>query len=237
MLPTTTAGHWALNPVAAFDSVLLPVKPAVGVYTTVDSAALLKGRRELQIRHGADTYRLRLTATDISGEALAVARTNALRAGVGARISLLHGDLAEPLVSSRAPGDPPHLDLLIANLPYVPSDELDAVRDAARASASFTARFNEADGVGTPRDLSRIAIAAEPRIALDGGADGLDLIRRLIAELPRLLRPGGVAILEFGDGQGDAIARLADGLGLGWRAALRSDLSGRARIVEIRRGG
>ena len=123
---------------------------------------------------------LRLTATDISGEALAVARTNALRAGVGARISLLHGDLAEPLVSSRAPGDPPHLDLLIANLPYVPSDELDAARDAARASASFTARFNEADGVGTPRDLSRIAIAAEPRIALDGGADGLDLIRRLI---------------------------------------------------------
>ena len=139
-------------------------------------------------------------------EALAVARTNALRAGVGARISLMHGDLAEPLVSSRAPGDPPHLDLLIANLPYVPSDALDAARDAARASASFAASFNEADGVGTPRDLSRIAIAAEPRIALDGGADGLDLIRRLIAELPRLLRPGGVAILEFGDGQGDAIA-------------------------------
>lgn len=179
---------------------------------------------------------LRLTATDISGEALAVARSNALRAGVGARISLLHGDLAEPLVASRAPGDPPHLDLLIANLPYVPSDDVDAARDAARAAASFNdARAEGAPGA--PRDLSRIAIAAEPRLALDGGADGLDVIRRLIAELPRLLRPGGVAILEFGDGQGDAIVHLADGLGLGWRAALRSDLSGRARVVEIRRGG
>ena len=176
---------------------------------------------------------LRLTATDISGDALAVARSNALRAGVGARISLLHGDLAEPLVSSRAPGDPPHLDLLIANLPYVPSDELDAARDAARAAVLFS----DARADGASRDLSRIAIAAEPRVALDGGADGLDVIRRLIAELPRLLRPGGVAILEFGDGQGDAIARIADALGLGWRAALRSDLSGRARVVEIRRGG
>lgn len=176
---------------------------------------------------------LRLTATDISSEALAVARSNALRAGVGARISLLHGDLAEPLVASRAPGDPPHLDLLIANLPYVPSDDVDAARDAARAAASF----NDLRADGSPRDLSRIAIAAEPRLALDGGADGLDVIRRLIAELPRLLRPGGAAILEFGDGQGDAIVHLADGLGLGWRAALRSDLSGRARVVEIRRGG
>lgn len=172
---------------------------------------------------------LRFTATDISGEALAVARSNALRAGVGARISFLHGDLAEPLVASRAPGDPPHIDLLIANLPYVPSDEIVAARDAAS--------LGDARADGTPRDLSKIAIAAEPRLALDGGADGLDLIRRLIAELPRLLRPGGVALLEFGDGQGDAILHLADGLGIGWRAALRSDLSGRARLAEIRRGG
>lgn len=172
---------------------------------------------------------LRFTATDISGEALAVARSNALRAGVGARISFLHGDLAEPLVASRAPGDPPHIDLLIANLPYVPSNEVDAARAAAA--------LNDARADGTPRDLARISIAAEPRLALDGGADGLDLIRRLIADLPRLLRPGGVALLEFGDDQGDAILRLVEGLGIGWRAALRSDLSGRARVAEIRRGG
>jgi release factor glutamine methyltransferase len=169
---------------------------------------------------------LRLTATDISGDALAVARANALRQGVGARITFLHGDLAEPLLASRAPGDPPHLDLLIANLPYVPTADIDAARSAATFQSS-----------NTQRDLSTISIAAEPRRALDGGGDGLELIRRLVAELPRLMRPAGVALLEFGDGQARAVAQLIDGLGLGWRVAIFSDLSGRPRVAEVRRGG
>ena len=173
---------------------------------------------------------LRLTATDISGEALAVARANALRAGVASRITFLHGDLAEPLLAARAPGDPAHLDLLLANLPYVPSDEV----DAARSAIGFQ---RGAESEPTPRDLSQISIAAEPRLALDGGSDGLECIRRLIAELPRLLRPGAAAILEFGDGQADAVSALVGGLGLGWRVSIRGDLSGRARVAEIRRSG
>jgi release factor glutamine methyltransferase len=173
---------------------------------------------------------LRLTATDISGEALAVARANALRAGVASRITFLHGDLAEPLLAARAPGDPAHLDLLLANLPYVPSDEV----DAARSAIGFQ---RGAESEPAPRDLSVISIAAEPRLALDGGSDGLECIRRLIAELPRLLRPGAAAILEFGDGQADAVSALVGGLGLGWRVSIRGDLSGRARVAEIRRSG
>lgn len=168
---------------------------------------------------------LRLVATDISGDALIVARANALRCGVASRISFVHGDLAEPILGARAPGDPAHLDLLIANLPYVPTADVEeAKRDASIRELA-------------PRDLARLAIAAEPRIALDGGGDGLDLIRRLVAELPRLLRPGGVALLEFGDGQGEAVAQLADSLGIGWRVAIRGDLSGRDRVAEIRRSG
>ena len=170
---------------------------------------------------------LRLTATDISGEALAVARANALRTGVGSRITFVHGDLAEPLIGTRAPGDPPHLDLLIANLPYVPTAEV----DAAHAAASFHPESE------THRDLSHVSIAAEPRRALDGGSDGLELIRRLVAELPRLLRPGGAALLEFGDGQSAAIMQLVDGLGLGWRVAIRDDLAGHPRMAEVRRSG
>lgn len=173
---------------------------------------------------------LRFVATDISGDALAVARANALRSGVASRITFLHGDLAEPLLASRAPGDPAHLDLLLANLPYVPSDEV----DAARRAVGFQ---RDAEVESTTRDLSQIALAAEPRVALDGGSDGLECIRRLIAELPRLLRPGAAAVLEFGDGQADAVSALVGGLGLGWRVGIRGDLSGRARVAEIRRSG
>ena len=173
---------------------------------------------------------LRFVATDISGDALAVARANALRSGVASRITFLHGDLAEPLLASRAPGDPAHLDLLLANLPYVPSDEV----DAARRAVGFQ---RDAEVESTTRDLSQIALAAEPRVALDGGSDGLECIRRLIAELPRLLRPGAAAVLEFGDGQADVVSALVGGLGLGWRVGIRGDLSGRARVAEIRRSG
>ena len=175
---------------------------------------------------------LRFTATDLSGDALAVARSNALRSGIASRVTLLHGDLAEPLLAGRAPGDPPHLDLLVANLPYVPSAEVDAARDAARFQ-----RAGQRDEGATPLSLAEVAIAAEPRIALDGGSDGLECIRRLVAELPRLLRPGGAAALEFGDGQADAVTALVAGLGLGWRCSIRGDLSGRARVAEIRRSG
>jgi release factor glutamine methyltransferase len=173
---------------------------------------------------------LRFVATDISGDALAVARANALRSGVASRITFLHGDLAEPLLASRAPGDPAHLDLLLANLPYVPSDEV----DAARRAVGFQ---RDAEVESTRRNLSQIALAAEPRVALDGGSDGLECIRRLIAELPRLLRPGAAAVLEFGDDQADAVSALVGGLGLGWRVGIRGDLSGRARVAEIRRSG
>ncbi|MFM8814019.1 MAG: N5-glutamine methyltransferase family protein, partial [Candidatus Limnocylindrus sp.] len=175
---------------------------------------------------------LRFTATDLSGDALAVARANALRSGVASRVTFLHGDLAEPLLAGRAPGDPPHLDLLVANLPYVPTAEVDSARDAARFQ-----RAGERDESVAPPSLAEVSIAAEPRMALDGGSDGLECIRRLIAELPRLLRPGGAATLEFGDGQADAVSALVAGLGLGWRCSIRGDLSGRARVAEIRRSG
>ena len=175
---------------------------------------------------------LRFTATDLSGDALAVARANALRSGVASRVTFLHGDLAEPLLAGRAPGDPPHLDLLVANLPYVPTADVDAAKDAARFQ-----RAGQRDETAAPLSLAEVAIAAEPRMALDGGSDGLECIRRLIAELPRLLRPGGAAALEFGDGQADAVSALVAGLGLGWRCSIRGDLSGRARVAEIRRSG
>jgi release factor glutamine methyltransferase len=74
----------------------------------------------------------------------------------------------------------------------------------------------------------------EPPSALDGGADGTDAYRRIVADLPRLLAPGGVAIVELGAGQSQSVAGLAGAAGL--RADTRADLAGIPRALVLRSG-
>jgi release factor glutamine methyltransferase len=107
-----------------------------------------------------------------------------------------------------AGGTLPHPDLVIANLPYVRSSEV-----ALRAGS----------------------MAYEPQLALDGGEDGLDTVRRLLRELPDRLAPGGVALLEIGAGQARAVRSAIQHTGL--RAAVTSfpDLTGVERVVRIAR--
>lgn len=95
-------------------------------------------------------------------------------------------------------------DMIISNPPYVPSAAID----------------------GLDREVRR-----EPRIALDGGADGLDLIRKIVAEAPRMLTGGGALLLEAGDEQADAIARLMEEAGF-VDIRTRRDLSGLRRTTE-----
>jgi release factor glutamine methyltransferase len=110
--------------------------------------------------------------------------------------------------------DPPVLpapqqpDVLIANLPYLTSAEV-------------------ASGVGSLR--------FEPSLALDGGADGLDLIRRLLALLPQRMAPGGVALLEIGQGQLAAVQDQVARLPLAWRVTALHDLAGLERVARIER--
>lgn len=72
----------------------------------------------------------------------------------------------------------------------------------------------------------------EPASALDGGADGLAAYRRVLAALPGLLAPGGVAVLELGAGQADSVAALARAAGLEM-PVLRADLAGIARAAVL----
>jgi release factor glutamine methyltransferase len=107
------------------------------------------------------------------------------------------------------PDDGAPLDVILANLPYVRTDAI----------------------AGLP-----IAASFEPRSALDGGPDGLDVIRRLLARLRTALADGGVALLEIGADQGDlAPAAVAEALP-GWRAAVEPDLAGLPRILRVERG-
>jgi len=139
-------------------------------------------------------------AIDVSEEALAMARENAARAGVEARITWLGGDLLSPLLAHAI-----QVDLIAANLPYIPSADLDGLA---------VARF-------------------EPRSALDGGPDGLDLMRRLLAQAPGALAPGGLALLEIQSGQGARVSELARAAFPGAEVCVLADYAGHDRVVWI----
>jgi release factor glutamine methyltransferase len=110
--------------------------------------------------------------------------------------------------------DPPVLpapqqpDVLLANLPYLTSTEV-------------------AGGFGSLR--------FEPSIALDGGADGLEQLRRLLSLLPARLADGGVALLEIGQGQADGVRTLVSDLPMVADVSALPDLAGIARVIRIAR--
>jgi release factor glutamine methyltransferase len=78
-------------------------------------------------------------------------------------------------------------------------------------------------------------VQKEPRAALDGGADGLDIIRRLVADAPPLLADGAALVLEVGAGQAPAVAALFAADGRYAPATVTKDLGGIERVVAARR--
>lgn len=147
----------------------------------------------------------RVWALDKSMEALEVARANALRLGLEARIAFHQGDLLAPLA-----GLGKTFDLIAANLPYVPRPAF----------------------ADMPLDVK----AFEPRRALDGGEDGLGLIRPAIHQALPLLSPGGAFILEIWPSQAEAVLTQARDEGYG-PAGVHQDLAGHDRAVVLVRGG
>lgn len=150
-----------------------------------------------------------IVACDISPEAVALARENAVAHAAADRVGIAAADLLPPAGAAA----PPFLvsaefDVVAANLPYVRSGDL----------------------AGLARSIS-----FEPALALDGGPDGLFQVRRLLEMLPRRLAFGGVALLEIGADQGDAIAALAGELLPGWACSLARDLGGHPRVARIAR--
>jgi release factor glutamine methyltransferase len=143
----------------------------------------------------AERTRWRVWAVDMSIAALAVAQRNCACLGIG--VPMFLGDLASAVA--------PPWDLIVANLPYVPTGDLGSVS---------------------------VEVSHDPMMALDGGDDGLDLVRRLLADLPRLLRPCGGAILELGDDQADAVASVANAAGLGVARRAR-DAGGVERVLVL----
>ena len=75
----------------------------------------------------------------------------------------------------------------------------------------------------------------EPRLALDGGADGLAIVREIIATSPERLRVGGFLLLEIGADQAEAVLALFAATGRFEVGRLLRDLAGRPRVIAARR--
>jgi release factor glutamine methyltransferase len=120
---------------------------------------------------------------------------------VADRVRFIEADLLPPVVATP-------FALVLANLPYVPSEA-----------------------------IAKLPVAAsfEPRAALDGGPDGLALIGRLVARLPEALTADGLALLEIGSDQAAGVAELVRRELPGWTCAVELDLAGHPRVARIAR--
>jgi len=121
------------------------------------------------------------------------------RHGVSERVTLLQGDLLDPL--------PEPVHLIIANLPYVKNSEL----------------------VRLSPEISRF----EPLLAVSGGANGLEMMERLVSQAERNLLPGGAVLLEIGHDQGQATCELARKHLPESKISVTTDLGGLDRVVSI----
>lgn len=139
-----------------------------------------------------------VVGTDSSAAALRTAARNVARLAPG-RVALRACDLLEGVGEAA--------DLVVANLPYIPSRDLDALEPE---------------------------LAYEPRGALDGGADGLEAIRALVAQLPGRLASGATVLLECGHDQGERVRALIAAALPAARTGLHRDLAGIERFVEAR---
>jgi release factor glutamine methyltransferase len=139
----------------------------------------------------------RVWATDISAEALEVARHNAEALGVSDRVRFVLGDLFAPLLGEEL------FDVIVSNPPYIPSEQLSSLQQE---------------------------VQREPRLALDGGDDGLAVIRPLIAGAGPRLSPGGTLAIEIAEDQGALVKALFLAQGF-VDVRVETDLERRDRMV------
>ncbi|WP_081666964.1 peptide chain release factor N(5)-glutamine methyltransferase [Paenibacillus pinihumi] len=170
------------------------------------------GSGAIAVTLAAQRHAWRVCASDLSEDALAVARTNAARHGVGGRVQFVQGDLLGPFAQQRpgsggSPGELAGLraDVLVSNPPYIPAGDLP--------------------------HLQREVRDYEPHLALDGGADGLDPYCRMLEQLPELAQLPRIVAFELGMGQAQQVARLLRDYGAWDDVRIITDYGGIERHV------
>ena len=179
-----------------------PIRIAdVGTGSGAIAVALAVALRKRRVAMGRNVT---IVATEVSPEALDLARENAVAHAAADGMRFIEADLFPPV----RPDDNAAFDLILANLPYVRTNAI----------------------AGLP-----IATSFEPRLALDGGRDGLDVIRALLERLPEALAEDGVALFEIGADQGESAPGAVAAVLPGWTAAVEPDLAGLPRVLRVKR--
>lgn len=155
-----------------------------------------------------------VTASDISKDALEIARKNGLKNGcyitigtvgkmekVKSSIKFVQSDLFEELQD--------HYDLIVTNPPYIATSDIEELQTEVKDH--------------------------EPRLALDGGADGLDIVKKIIDQAPAHLKNGGLLLMEIGEDQGDEVLALAEQNGAYENVFIKQDLNGLDRMLYAQR--
>ena len=144
----------------------------------------------------------RIVATDISDAVLAIAEKNIAKHGLMNRIKLLQGDSFEPVIAGLGPAK---FDLIVCNPPYVSEPEYEKLAPNVK-------------------DF-------EPKSALAAGRDGLDIIKKIIADADRHLKPAGTLMLEIGNEQGNAVRNLLETAGHFGAVKIEKDYSNLDRLA------
>lgn len=165
------------------------------------------GSGAIAIAIAANARAARVTATDISDDALAVAARNAMRHHVADHIAFRRADCFEVPTGESLLG---FFDLIVSNPPYIDDDSLG--------------------------NLEPEVLRYEPRAALAAGPGGLNFFRRIAAGARAHLQSDGELIVEVGVGQATAVVEIFERAGLGAFSVL-NDLAGHPRVVRARAGG
>lgn len=169
------------------------------------SAAILDlctGSGAIAVSLAKELENARVTASDVSADAIATAKKNAESNGVAKRVNFVTGDMFEPF---RGRMGNKKFDFIISNPPYIAS--------------------------GVIPTLEPEVAEHEPRAALDGGEDSLDFYRIIAAEAPKHLKKGGVLALEIGFDQKDSVTDLLKDAGCFPDIRSGKDLAGFDRVV------
>jgi len=144
-----------------------------------------------------------LYSIDISKEALNIAKKNCKNLRLEDRVKFLNGDLFKPLKNLYIENE---IDIIVSNPPYIPTKDM--------------------------TNLEAEVSKYEPKLALDGGMDGLNYYKKIIQQTPRYLKENGILALEIGYNQGKDLKKLLQQQGKFDNIEIKKDLAGHDRVVS-----